>query len=111
MVIHGHICEIKFDYCVVSVAHEAPEVAVVSISETVVEGGQAEFRCNASGIPTPSITWERLDSNLPDGALDRNGVLTIPSAGPEDAGTYICKAINSEGQDSANIQLEVIGKT
>lgn len=91
-------------------AHEAPEVAVESISETVIEGEKAEFRCNASGIPTPSITWERLGSHLPNGALDRNGVLVIPSAGPEDAGVYICKAINSEGQDSANVQLEVIGK-
>lgn len=91
-------------------AHEAPEVAVVSISETAIEGEKAEFRCKASGIPTPSIAWERLGSDLPNGALARNGLLTIPSAGPEDAGTYTCKAVNSEGEDSANVQLEVIGK-
>lgn len=91
-------------------AHEAPEVAVVSISETVIEGEKAEFRCKASGIPTPSIAWERLGSDLPNGALARNGLLTIPSAGPEDAGSYTCKAVNSEGEDSANVQLEVIGK-
>lgn len=91
-------------------AHEAPEVAVESISQTVVEGEKVEFHCNASGIPTPSITWERLGSDLPNGALDRNGLLVIPSAGPEDAGEYICKAINSEGQDKAKAQLEVVGK-
>ncbi|KAJ7379698.1 Basement membrane-specific heparan sulfate proteoglycan core protein [Desmophyllum pertusum] len=93
---------------IVTVAHEAPEVAVESISEKVIEGEKAELRCNASGIPTPSIVWERLGSNLPSGGLDRNGLLTIPSVGPEDAGTYTCKAINDEGQDSANVQLEVI---
>ena len=92
-------------------AHEAPEVAVASISETVIEGEKAEFRCEASGIPSPIITWERLGFNLPKGALDRNGLLIIPSAGPEDAGTYICKAVNSEGDDSAKVQLEVIGKS
>lgn len=97
-------------YCPVTVAHEAPEVAVEYISEKVIEGEKAELRCNASGIPTPSIVWERLGSNLPNGALDRNGLLTIPSVGPEDAGTYTCKAVNDEGQDSANVQLEVIGK-
>ena len=91
-------------------AHEAPEVAVESISETVIEGEKAEFRCNASGIPTPSITWERLGSNLPSGAFDRYGLLVILSAGPEDAGVYICKAVNSEGEDSATVQLNVIGK-
>ena len=91
-------------------ADEAPEVAVVSISETVIEGEKAEFRCKASGIPTPSITWERQGFDLPKGALVRNGLLTIPSAGPEDAGTYTCKAVNGEGEDSANVLLEVTGK-
>lgn len=90
--------------------HEAPEVVVESISQTVVEGERVEFHCNASGIPTPSITWERLGSDLPNGALDRNGLLVIPSAGPGDAGEYICKAINSEGLDRAKAQLEVVGK-
>lgn len=93
-----------------TVAHEAPEVAVASVSEAVIEGEKAEFRCKASGIPTPSITWKRLDSDLPDGALVRNGLLTIPSTGPEDAGTYTCKAVNDEGEDSTNVLLEIIGK-
>lgn len=93
-----------------TVAHEAPEVAVASTSEAVIEGEKAEFRCKASGIPTPTIAWERLGSDLPNGALVRNGLLTIPSAGPEDAGTYTCKAVNDEGEDSTNVLLEVIGK-
>ena len=84
---------------------------MASIFETVIEGEKAEFRCEASGIPSPIITWERLGFNLPKGALARNGLLIIPSAGPEDAGTYICKAVNSEGDDSAKVQLEVIGKS
>ena len=91
-------------------ARKAPEVVVESFSETLIEGEKAEFRCNASGIPTPSITWERLGSNLPNGALDRYGLLVILSVGPEDAGVYICKAVNSEGEDSATVQLEVIGE-
>lgn len=33
----------------------------------------------------------------------------IPSVGAEDAGTYSCKAVNSEGQDSFSVKLEVIG--
>ena len=68
-----------------------------------------EFRCNASGLPAPTIIWERLGSNLPKDALDRDGILMIPSVGAEDAGTYSCKAVNSEGQDSFSVKLEVIG--
>ena len=33
----------------------------------------------------------------------------IPSVGAEDAGTYSCKAVNSVGQDSFSVKLEVIG--
>ena len=68
-----------------------------------------EFRCNASGLPAPTIVWERLGSNLPNDALDRDGILMIPSVDAEDAGTYSCKAVNSEGQDSFSVKLEVIG--
>ena len=68
-----------------------------------------EFRCNASGLPAPTIVWERLGSNLPNDALDRDGMLMIPSVAAEDAGTYSCKAVNSEGQDSFSVKLEVIG--
>lgn len=68
-----------------------------------------EFRCNASGLPAPTITWERLGSNLPNDAIDRDGILMIPSVAAEDAGTYSCKAVNSEGQDSFSVKLEVIG--
>ena len=94
----------------VTVPHEPPEVVVESPSQTVIEGADVEFRCNASGLPTPRIIWERLGSNLPKGAVDQNGLLTIVSVGPEDAGTYVCKAINSEGEDSIIVQLKVIGK-
>ena len=68
-----------------------------------------EFRCNASGLPVPTIVWERLGSNLPNDALDRDGILMIPSVTAEDAGMYSCKAVNSEWQDSFSVNMEVIG--
>ena len=77
--------------------------------KTVIEGEDVEVRCNASGLPAPTIVWERLGSNLPNDALDIDGILMIPSVGAEDAGTYSCKAVNSEGQDSFSVKLEVIG--
>lgn len=79
-------------------------------SQTVIQGDNVEFQCNASGIPTPSLIWERLGSNLPEGAADRNGLLILTSVSPENSGTYVCKAVNSEGADSINVQLKVIGK-
>ena len=100
-----------FQFFSVIVPNEPPEVVLESPSQTVIGGDDVEFQCNASGIPTPSIIWERLGSNLPKGAVNRNGLLTIASVGPEDAGAYVCKAVNSEGEDSVSVQLEVIGKS
>ena len=90
--------------------HEPPKAFVESASQTVMEDEDVSFRCNASGIPSPRITWERLGFNLPDDTQDQNGLLTIASVGPEDAGTYVCKAVNSEGEDSFNVQLVVKGE-
>ncbi|CAH3185759.1 unnamed protein product [Porites lobata] len=92
----------------VTVPLEPPEILLNSVLRTVIEGEDVEFRCNASGLPAPTIVWERLGSNLPNDALDRDGILMIPSVGAEDAGTYSCKAVNSEGQDSFSVKLEVI---
>ena len=100
----------KLRFYLVIVANEPPEVVVETLYESVIEGYKIVLRCNSSGVPTPSITWERVGSNLPSGALNRNGNLTIPSVARRDAGIYACKAVNVEGEDVVNVQLEVIGK-
>ena len=94
----------------VTVPHEPPKVVVESASQTVMEDEAVMFRCNASGIPTPNITWERLGSSLPGDSQHQNGLLTIASVRPKDAGTYVCKAVNSEGEDSFNVRLVVRGE-
>ena len=68
------------------------------------------FRCNASGIPSPSIAWQKMGSYLRNDTLYQNGLLTIDSASSSDAGGYFCKAVNIEGEDSLYVQLEVTGK-
>ena len=81
-----------------------------SVYKRVIVGQAADVLCNSSGIPTPSIVWERLGSSLPINAVVNSGRLTITSVGAMDAGTYICKATNGEGDDSVSVQLDVIGK-
>ncbi|XP_068699347.1 basement membrane-specific heparan sulfate proteoglycan core protein-like isoform X3 [Montipora foliosa] len=93
---------------IVFVPNEPPEIVVEPSFRAIIEGEKVRFWCNASGIPKPNIIWERLGSNLPDDALIQDGLLTIASVGSDDAGTYICTAVNSEGKGSFSVQLVVI---
>ena len=94
----------------VFVPNEPPEVFAEPLFQTVIEGEKAVFHCNASGIPLPSIAWQKMGSNFRNDTLYQNGLLTIDSVSSSDAGSYFCKAVNSEGEDSLNVQLEVMGK-
>ncbi|XP_074625452.1 basement membrane-specific heparan sulfate proteoglycan core protein-like isoform X6 [Acropora palmata] len=92
---------------IVLVPNEPPEIFVEPLFQTVIEGEKVVFRCNASGIPSPSIAWQKMGSYLRNDTLYQNGLLTIDSASSSDAGSYFCKAVNSEGEDSLYVQLEV----
>ncbi|XP_072887750.1 basement membrane-specific heparan sulfate proteoglycan core protein isoform X3 [Hemitrygon akajei] len=78
-----------------------PELKEVAIGSTAV------FPCLASGFPLPEIIWSKLEGDLPPGAYVENNVLTIPSAGPEHTGTYVCTATNEQGTETAYAMLKV----
>jgi len=82
------------------------------------------FRCIAVGFPLPSITWTSdSPSNLyyPPGYLDHYANETVeddqviselyiyPVILP-DRGTYTCHANNNHGEDTATVELIVIGE-
>lgn len=90
--------------------NEPPEIFVEPLFQTVIEGEKVVFHCNASGVPSPTIAWQKLGSHLTNDTLYQNGLLTMDSASSSDAGSYVCKAVNREGEDSLKVQLEVIGK-
>ena len=90
--------------------NEAPEVTVYPVNQIVIGGREAVFYCNTSGIPSPTVRWDRLGPGLPETAMVTNGVLNVISVGPSDEGVYTCTATNSEGSAKANVKLEVIGE-
>ncbi|KAJ7304113.1 hypothetical protein JRQ81_011638 [Phrynocephalus forsythii] len=62
----------------------------------VVEGTRVDFRCQAKGIPPPTVTWlfrNQALSNTDDGRISvENGALVIQNIQPSDAGAYSCEA-------------------
>ena len=72
-------------------------------------GESAEFTCIASGSPVPEITWRKLDGSLPKGSSLQGGVLTITNVTENDAGIYVCNALNIEGTENGSTILEMKG--
>ncbi|XP_031778282.1 basement membrane-specific heparan sulfate proteoglycan core protein isoform X4 [Nasonia vitripennis] len=79
-------------------------------SQTVLEGGTADFHCRAiAGIPSPEIKWSRQDNRplSPDSQIYPGGMLRINNVTSSDAGSYVCVAENSVGVTSATTSLKV----
>uniref|UniRef100_A0AAY5ELG2 Heparan sulfate proteoglycan 2 n=1 Tax=Electrophorus electricus TaxID=8005 RepID=A0AAY5ELG2_ELEEL len=74
----------------------------------VTVGNPINLECQAAGEPRPSVTWHRLDNA-------RKTVLTSPVpilvARPEDSGTYVCAAQNSQGKTETSVEVVVEGGT
>ncbi|XP_025082607.1 basement membrane-specific heparan sulfate proteoglycan core protein-like isoform X8 [Pomacea canaliculata] len=75
--------------------------------QTVDEGDRVEFECIVTGTPRPTVSWSKLEGPLPATASVGDGILIIPEARPEDAGTYRCTAANVAGSVQSQVQLFV----
>ena len=64
--------------------------------------------CNATGQPSPRITWSKSVGGLPKGRIKvQGGTMKIYSVTKKDGGVYICKAENILGSASDTAQLTV----
>ncbi|KAL9952582.1 hypothetical protein ACROYT_G039853 [Oculina patagonica] len=79
-------------------------------SSVIVEEGQnVNLVCQATGQPTPTVTWRKAFSQLPKWkTLVVDGKLTIRNIAKADGGSYACAAKNLLGDDSAIAQVIVI---
>ncbi|KAK2815880.1 hypothetical protein Q5P01_026347 [Channa striata] len=85
----------------------APMASVNPAEMTVVEGQTVTMECQATGSPTPVISWSKLRAPLPWKHTVVGGVLTLSDVGRQDSGQYICNATNIHGYSEAYTQMEV----
>ncbi|XP_055079317.1 basement membrane-specific heparan sulfate proteoglycan core protein isoform X9 [Periophthalmus magnuspinnatus] len=80
--------------------------SVISPPEESVQaarGSTVTFTCQATGVPTPIITWRLNWGHIPTSARitmtseDGRGTLTIRDVKETDQGAYTCEAINAKG--------------
>ncbi|XP_075762396.1 basement membrane-specific heparan sulfate proteoglycan core protein isoform X5 [Pelodiscus sinensis] len=97
------------------VVTEAPSKPItVTVEEkrfqSVKPGADVTFVCTAkSKSPAYTLVWTRQNQGkLPPRAMDFNGILTLRSVQPEDAGTYVCTGSNmlamAEGTATLHVQ-------
>ncbi|XP_076597098.1 basement membrane-specific heparan sulfate proteoglycan core protein isoform X2 [Chaetodon auriga] len=89
---------------------QVPTVPRASVPEPLVvvaERQTATLRCEAHGLPSPTITWSKLRSPLPWRHKVVNNSLVLPSVGRQDSGEYICTATNNMGTAEVTIMLDV----
>lgn len=75
----------------------------------VKEGEPVKFTCEATGLPTPTLEWNRGGGgDLSTVSSFNNGVFRIPSARRTDEAEYFCKATNVVGMATVRTILYVM---
>lgn len=82
------------------------------VDRTALEGGRETFYCTASGSPSPTITWSKLDGSIPANRRREPspGSLRIIDLKPADDGIYVCTAQNFLGNITAQAFLRIQGE-
>ncbi|XP_046324592.1 basement membrane-specific heparan sulfate proteoglycan core protein isoform X2 [Marmota monax] len=88
----------------------APVVSIHPPQLTVQPGQTAEFRCSATGSPTPTLEWiGGPGGQLPQKAQIHGGILRLPAVEASDQAQYLCRGLSSAGQHVARAMLQVHG--
>ncbi|XP_022085366.1 hemicentin-1-like isoform X2 [Acanthaster planci] len=90
-----------------------PTILTIPADIGVQYGQNVTMTCLARGTPQPVISWRRvggvpIDSS-PRVTIQSNGNLVIRDINVEDAGTYVCEAINEHGRDEVSAQIRITG--
>uniref|UniRef100_A0A8C8S4Q0 Heparan sulfate proteoglycan 2 n=1 Tax=Pelusios castaneus TaxID=367368 RepID=A0A8C8S4Q0_9SAUR len=89
-------------------APATPPTATIEPAQLTVKPGQpAEFRCIATGSPTPTLEWFGRSGVISRQAVIQGGILRFPAVEPSDESEYLCRVRNSAGQHVARAILQV----
>jgi len=83
---------------------DAPTVTIQQCSTPVTEGDNATLYCNATGNPTPNISWVRASTGE---ILSSNEILVMEAVKRNESGSYVCRASNAIGSHNASCAVDV----
>ena len=90
---------------------DAPVVTSISDSLLVMVNSSLTVSCSAVGNPEPSITWSFRTTDGRSLLRGRGHQLVVKAVSLFDAGRYECEARNSEGSQTAAVDVTVHGQS
>lgn len=73
-------------------------------------GEPLNLSCLAEGNPRPLVSWSFRTATGQSEGRGHDGQLTLAAVRPADAGFYVCEAANTQGRQSADVELLVHGE-
>eukprot|EP00057_Strongylocentrotus_purpuratus_P003908 XP_003727633.2 PREDICTED: basement membrane-specific heparan sulfate proteoglycan core protein [Strongylocentrotus purpuratus] len=93
---------------IVTSSVQEPTVRIEPRFIRITEGDRVEFRCIATGNPTPTLRWSGGQGGvLNSESTFENGLFVIPKARASDEAEYFCEATNSAGMATIRTVLYV----
>ncbi len=94
---------------IILIITEKPKFTKSPQDVLVEENEDVEFRCEATGDPSPTIIWKREEGQIPAGRAQflQDNSLKIERVKVADEGIYICRAENTVGYVEALARLTV----
>ena len=80
---------------------------------TAVINTSVTIRCNASGVPIPTVTWTKDGKKIEKGdrySIQDDSSLLIKDSNKEDTARYRCTVESVAGKESASSTVQIIGK-
>ncbi|KAL7070447.1 hypothetical protein ACQ4LE_010441 [Meloidogyne hapla] len=89
---------------------DPPKIELRGGTTQALENHNVVLACNASGEPSPVITWQRNGVLVETGARYslENSFLKVADVRSSDSGIYVCVATNEAGTDQQAFTLEVL---
>ena len=79
-------------------------VAIQQCSSLVTEGDNVTFYCNATGNPSPNITWTRANSSA---VISFSEMFHMEAVKRNESGSYVCHASNGFGTHNTSCSVDV----
>ena len=97
---------------VIPVGDGSPVTMNVGDNVTAASNTTITIRCPVSGVPTPTVTWEKngvllfTEENV---SVQKENSLVIRGADREDSGKYTCRVLSVAGMDKLSSVVSIIG--
>ena len=97
----------------IPVGDGSPVTMNIGDNVTAASNTTITIRCPVSGVPTPSVTWEKDGARIVEGNnifISYDNSLVIEEGKVDDSAKYICSVRSKFGKDDTSSLVKIIGK-